>query len=188
MVSAAEQALGKFVARYETDDGRRGRVAAASLLIGLVGAGVSVPVLIAVFARGERVYLVAGLLLGVGLVGLWWGFSCGRRYLMTSGEVFRVRTGGLAYEHAGRFRVIPWDAIKTVSERGQGHWLAEMAGWDVYSVVRIKGGDGRKGGRLLITGLTPDAATLVATIRHGLEHGTVPLPPGSRSDAAHRAE
>ncbi|MCP9949129.1 MULTISPECIES: PH domain-containing protein [Actinomadura] len=185
MVRAAEQALGKFVRRFETDDARRGKVAVVSTLIGLAGVGLSAPVLVAVFTRGETAYTIAGLLLGFSLVGLWWGFSCGRRYLMTPGEVFRVRVGGLAYEHAGRFRVIPWDRIRSVSERGQRHWVGEMLGWDVYSVVKIKGGDGHKGGRLLITGFTSDADVLVALIRHALEHGTAPLPPGS--DAPHGA-
>ncbi|MFI0444335.1 hypothetical protein [Actinomadura sp. 6N118] len=174
MVRAAEQELGAFVRRFETDDSRRGAVGVTSLLVGLVAGAVSVPVLIAIFADGQRGQLVAGLLLGVALAGLWWGGSCLRRYFMTPGEVFRLRTGGLAYEHATQFRVVPWEHISRISNRGQDHWVGQMLGWDVYTVVKIKGGDGRKGGRLLITGFTSDAAALVDAIRQGLEHGEVP--------------
>ncbi|MEU5879086.1 hypothetical protein [Spirillospora sp. NPDC047279] len=174
MVRAAEKALGTFVKRFETDDARRGGIGVGALLVGLLAALVSVPILIAIFADGEAGQLVAALLLAVAIAGLWWGASCTRRYFMTPGEVFRVRELGLVYEHATQFRVIPWDQISHISHRGQNHWVGQMLGWDIYSVIKIKGGDGRKGGRLLVTGFTKDADLLVTLIQYGLEHGTVP--------------
>ncbi|MFH8371751.1 hypothetical protein [Streptomyces sp. NPDC018031] len=160
MATEAERALGAFIRNHPTDNARRGRVAISALLVGLVFAAVAVPVTIAVFSEDGDGAPFAGLLWGGALIGLYGGVSSGLRTLRRHGEVFVLREGGLVYRRTGETRVLPWTAIRGVVERGQGHALGRLMGWDVHLVIRL-----REGGRLLLTGYTEDAARLSSQIQ-----------------------
>ncbi|MFI8437387.1 hypothetical protein ACIGJO_27335 [Streptomyces sp. NPDC079020] len=160
MVGEAERALGAFISSHPTDNARRGRVAISVLLVGLVFVAIAVPVTFAVFSENGDGTQFAGVLWGGAVIGVYGGVSNGLRTLRRHGEVFVLCEDGLVYRRTGETRVLPWTAIGSVVERGQGHALGRLMGWDVHSVIRIQGG-----GRLLLTGYTQDAARLAGVIR-----------------------
>jgi hypothetical protein len=155
MVNDAERELGGFVRRFETDAGRQGRAALVGLLVGAAGAGAAVPLIIAAVTGEPAASSLAGIAGGIGLGGLYWGGLCLARLLLRRSQVFRLREGGLAYEHEGYFRLLRWAEIRSVTDHGRPGWFGELAGWDVYCVVRPV-----TGRRIVITGHTPGASGL----------------------------
>ncbi|GLF99566.1 hypothetical protein [Streptomyces yaizuensis] len=155
-----ERALGRFIRNHPTDNDRRWPIAVGALLVGLVLAGVSVPVTLEVFSGDGGGARTAGLLWGGALIGLYGGGAGVVRTLKRHGEVFVLREDGLVYRRLGETLVVPWTAIRGTAERGQNHALGRLMGWDVHLVIRL-----RDGGRLLLTGYTEDASRLSAEIR-----------------------
>ncbi|MGW2179361.1 hypothetical protein ACWCXX_14950 [Streptomyces sp. NPDC001732] len=160
MSREAERALGAFIRNHPTDNTRRGRIAIGALLVGLAFLAVAVPVTIAVFSSNGDGAQFAGLLWGGALLGVYGGISNGLRTLQRHGEVFVLREEGLVYRRTGETRVLPWTAIRSLTERGQNHALGRLMGWDVHLIIRL-----REGGRLVLTGYTEDAPRLSAQIR-----------------------
>ncbi|MEO3974936.1 PH domain-containing protein [Streptomyces sp. CAU 1734] len=177
MATESERALGGFIRNHPTDNDRRWRVAIGSLLAGMVLAGIAVPVTVNVFSGGGTGGHIAGLLWGGALVGLYGGGTGIVRTLRQHGEAFVLREGGLVHRRLGETRVVPWTAIRGVTERGQGHGLSRLMGWDVHLVIRL-----RDGGRLLLTGYTEDAPRLSAEIRAAVARADSPAPPGADRD------
>ncbi|MBO8193309.1 PH domain-containing protein [Streptomyces oryzae] len=173
MAAPGERELGRFVTRHETDVARHGRVGIIWLPIGLVALAGSIPVVIQTFKEAAS-GTFAGLLLGVALLSLWSGITNGLRYLSRHGEVYILRQGGLVYRRTGETRVIPWESITEVSDRGQANAISRAMGWDVHCRIRV-----RTGKRLLLTGFTKDAAKLSLMVRRAVHEGVRPLPPGA---------
>lgn len=171
MAREAERTLGRFVRNHATDNDRRGRVAAVGVLIGLAGTAAGIPFTIEAFGDDGGGTRAAGLLLGIGLLGLWAGVSSGLRAVRRHGEVYQLREGGLVYRRTGETRLIRWEDIRAVKNRGQDNAISRAAGWDVHCVLRI-----RKGRNLLLTGFTEDAASLVHTIERAVRHQVFPAP------------
>ncbi|MEU6501488.1 hypothetical protein ABZ895_18245 [Streptomyces californicus] len=71
----AARELGGFVREHRTDGGRRLRTAGALLVTGVVGLAFGIPVTVASIGTTDGAPELAGLLLGVGLIGL--GLGCG---------------------------------------------------------------------------------------------------------------
>jgi hypothetical protein len=166
MASEPERALGKLVGRYPTDNGRRGRVALWALVVGVPVTAVGVPMMISAFEnvpddQVRRPGYLAGLVLGVGLVGLWVGLTAGLAYLRRHGEEFMVREGGLVYRRTGLTRAVPWEAIASVKNSGEPFALWRVMGRDVQCRIRLRRG---QGGSLRVTGFTQDAKALVDTV------------------------
>jgi hypothetical protein len=168
MVTSAERALGGVVRRYEADDGRRGRTALVSLIIGIAAAAVGIPATIATFDQGADGSF-AGLVLGIALVFLWAGITQGLRWTNRHGEMYTVREGGLTYHCTGESRVIPWEDIEKVDDRGQDNVISRPLGWDVHCRIKVKNGR-----RLLISGFTKDAAHLARTLQLAVNQGIRP--------------
>ncbi|UNZ15780.1 hypothetical protein [Streptomyces sp. 891-h] len=173
MATPGERELGRFVARYETDVARHGRVGIIWLPIGLAALAGSIPVVIQTFKESAS-GAFAGLLLGVALLSLWSGITNGLRYLSRHGEVYILRQGGLVYRRTGETRVIPWESITKVSDQGQRNAISGAMGWDVHCRIRT-----RVGKRLLLTGFTEDAAQLSLIVHRAVHEGVRPLPPGA---------
>jgi len=169
MVNEAEQALGTFVRRYETTGSPRTQAALYSLLIATIMLIIAIPLVIEAFTGTPEAASLAGLTGGVGLAALYWGLLCAYRALFRSNQIFRVREGGLAYEHDGYFRLLPWSQIRSVTDRGQPNWVGELAGWDVYCVIRPVSGR-----RLVVTGHTKNAAELSDTLRRAVDQNILP--------------
>lgn len=174
MATEAERVLGRFVSNHPTDNGRRGKVALVALVIGLAATAAGIPVAIAAFKENEGTQL-AGVVLGLGLLGLWAGVSSGLRTLQRHGEQFQLREGGLVYRRTGETRLIRWADIRKVTERGQDNAISRAAGWDVHCVLRIKGGR-----KLLLSGFTEDAAGLAYTIQRAVHNQDYPPPTAPR--------
>jgi hypothetical protein len=177
MATDAERALGRFVRNYPTDNGRRGKVALLALIIGLAGTAAGIPLTIAVFDDGGGSSQAAGLALGVGLVGLWAGITSGLRTLRRHGEIFQLREGGLLYRRTGETRMIRWEDIRKINDRGQNNAVSRAAGWNVHCVLRVT--DGRS---LLITGFTEDAAELAHAVQRAVHNQDYPPPSAPRPD------
>jgi hypothetical protein len=174
MATEATRALGQFVQNYPTDNGRRTKVAVIALLIGLAGTAAGIPLAVSAFNDGES-GRASGLVLGIGLVGLWAGISNGLRVLRRHGEVYQLREGGLVYQRTGETRLIRWEDIRKVTERGEDNAISRAAGWDVHCVLRIKGGR-----KLLLSGFTEDAAGLAYTIQRAVHNQDYPPPTAPR--------
>lgn len=176
MISAREKELGAFIRRHKVDNGRRGITAGVALLVGLAAGGISVPVLISAFQAtgtgGPSRGLFPGLLLGLALICLWAGVTHGLRYVTRTDEVFRVREGGLVYEHAAGTHIIGWDEIVKLRDYGQDNALSRALGWDVHCVIKA-----RDGGRVRVSGFTEDAQGLVLAAALAVNHGVRPTPP-----------
>lgn len=172
----AEEALGLVVKKYETDMARCGGTAGVSSLVAVVallfGGLMAVETFSGAGSDAGVAGLLAGTILGVGLLCLWAGISCGWRYLTRKEESFLLQEGGVVYHHTGRRCAVPWDQITEVTDRGQDNPVSRLFGWDVMCSIRL-----RDGGRLLLTGFTRDAAELSSAVTRSVAERSRSQPP-----------
>jgi hypothetical protein len=174
MTAGAEQQLGEVIRRYETNNGRRGRLAVIAVLTGISIGGLGVVMLIIVddspqIAAGAIPSVIIGIGLGLLLVGIWLGWL----FLTRSGEAFTVHEGGLVHAYAERSRAITWGEIAEVVDQGKDTVPARVLGGDVSCRIKLNNG----GRALVITGHTRDAGHLVETVRQAALHDVRPTPP-----------
>lgn len=141
----AARQLGGFVREHRTDGGRRLVQACVMSVVGAAGLALGIPVAVASVGTTDGAPELAGLLLGVGLVGLGlgiWRFVQGFR---TREQSFDVHERGLTHRVAGTATLIPWEDIASVGAHGDdGRPLAEARGMGFACVIRLRGG-GRSG-------------------------------------------
>lgn len=126
----AARQLGGFVREHRTDGGRRLRHAGIMLLVGAAGMASGVPVTVASIGTTDGAPELAGLLLGVGLVGLGLGIWRLVQGFRTREQSFDIHERGLTHRVAGTATLIPWQDIASVGGRGEdGRPLAEAAAW-----------------------------------------------------------
>jgi hypothetical protein len=169
--------LGGFVREHRTDGGRRLRHAAVVIVVGTVGMAFGIPVTIASIGTTEGAPQLAGLLLGVGLVG--WGLGIWRltQAFRTREQCFDIHERGLAHRVAGTVTLIPWEDIAEVSARNGGNdqLLAETRGMGFGCDIELN--DGRS---IRFDTFTEDARKL-AQVVHGAVHlGRFPQGRGRR--------
>lgn len=99
------------------------------LLVGAVGTAFGVPVAVASIGTTDGAPELAGLLLGVGLVGLGLGIWRLVQGFRTREQCFDVHERGLTHRVAGTATLIPWQDIASVGAHGEdGRW-PRPAGW-----------------------------------------------------------
>ncbi|MFB8209731.1 hypothetical protein [Streptomyces sp. NPDC056010] len=172
----AARQLGGFVREHRTDGGRRLVQAGVMSAVGAVGLAVGIPVALASIGTTDGAPELAGLLLGVGLVGLGlgiWRFVQGFR---TREQSFDVHERGLTHRVAGAATLIPWEDIASVGAHGDdGRPLAEARGMGFACVIRLR--DGRA---IRIDSFTTDAPELALTAHAAVHQGRLPRGRGRR--------
>ncbi len=160
-------ALGALRGTHATNNRRRGWTAAILLPVGVLLVVCSVVFWVFVddvsgkkpSTGGDPLVLpsvAVGLSLGVLLSGVWLGIW----FLTRRGEVFELHDNGVRYSRVGRSQDITWaDVDRVVIRNGKDNDLVRWAGGDISCTVHLAGG-----GKLLITGLTRDAAQLIGRI------------------------
>ncbi|MER5501195.1 MULTISPECIES: hypothetical protein [unclassified Streptomyces] len=169
--------LGGFVREHRTDGGRRLRHAAVVIVVGTVGLAFGIPVTIASIGTTDGAPQLAGLLLGVGLMG--WGLGIWRltQAFRTREQCFDIHEQGLAHRVAGTVTLIPWADIAEVGARNGGNdqLLAETRGMGFSCAIKLN--DGRD---IRFDTFTEDARKL-AQVVHGAVHlGRFPQGRGRR--------
>ncbi|MFE1291229.1 hypothetical protein [Streptomyces sp. NPDC058751] len=151
---AGPDGLGPLISECGYDRERARRNAVGWLVVGVLGTGIGVPVTIAyIAAAGNSGFSpLPGVLLGIGLVGLWVGGTLLTRSVTRRAEVFRLHGGGLVHRRAGTERALPWPDIARVVYRENDRPTARLVGTDVHCVIHLKAG-----GRLRITGYHDNA-------------------------------
>ncbi|GAB2888931.1 hypothetical protein [Streptomyces mayteni] len=162
--SRESDGLGRLVAEHPVAGPPSGGFTVTSLVVGLLGLAVGVPLLLLGFSgeSGSRSNFVVGLPLGVGLAGLllaWHGAQGVRR--ARDGEVFALHEGGLVHRRGSATTAVPWAEIARVKDTGrEGLLFARYTGLNVNCRIRLR--DGR---RLRLTGYTRQAAELSRAVR-----------------------
>ncbi|WP_028927202.1 hypothetical protein [Pseudonocardia acaciae] len=156
--------LGALRERYDTDNGRRGRVALAALLLGVVVTPLSVLFAIPMFASGIPIAMLgAGILIGLGIRFVFMGWWLRRLFATRSGEVFELHTDGLVHSYRDERRVVRWADITQITGTIKDTILAVAFG---PAGVRLRLAHGEP---VLITGLTEGAEDLVAAVRKAVD-------------------
>ncbi|MET7339844.1 hypothetical protein [Streptomyces sp. NPDC005547] len=172
----AARQLGGFVREHRTDGGRRLVQAGVLSAVGAAGLAFGIPVMLASIGTTDGAPELAGLLLGVGLVGLGlavWRFVQGFR---TREQSFDVHERGLTHRVAGTATLIPWEDIASVGAHGDdGRPLAEARGMGFTCVIRLR--DGRA---LRVDTFTQDAPELARTAHAAVHQGRLPRGRGHR--------
>ncbi|MFJ2272715.1 hypothetical protein ACIOEZ_00830 [Streptomyces sp. NPDC087866] len=172
----AARQLGGFVREHHTDGGRRLVQAGVLSAVGAAGLASGIPVMLASIGTTDGAPELAGLLLGVGLVGLGlavWRFVQGFR---TREQSFDVHERGLTHRVAGTATLIPWEDIASVGAHGDdGRPLAEARGMGFTCVIRLR--DGRA---LRVDTFTQDAPELARTAHAAVHQGRLPRGRGHR--------
>ncbi|WP_330240021.1 hypothetical protein [Streptomyces sp. NBC_00525] len=176
----AARQLGGFVREHRTDGGRRLTQAALLTVVGAVGLAFGIPVTLATVGSTDGAPELAGLLLGVGLIGLGlavWRFIQGFR---TREQSFDVHERGLTHRIAGTATLVPWEDIASVEARGEdGRPLAEARGMGFTCVFRL-----REGRAIRVDTFTQDAIGLARTVHAAVHEGRLPRGRGHRPPTA----
>jgi hypothetical protein len=180
---APERELGAFVGRFETDNMRRGLVALAGLLLGVVITGLGIVFYAIVDEAAGKMpsggasdpLLLPCAVFGVGLGLLLAGGLFGWQFASRRGEVFMLYEGGLVREYAGRTRIIEWDEIAKAdnNKNVKDNAFSRALGGDVSCLIKLK-----DGGKVVITGFTANAANLAKTVEIAVRDGIRPNQPG----------
>ncbi|MFG3405338.1 hypothetical protein [Streptomyces sp. NPDC048142] len=173
----AARGLGGVVREHRTDGGRRLRLAGVLLVVGAVGFAFGVPVTIASIGTTNGAPELAGLLLGVGLVGLGlgaWRLTQARR---TREQCFDVHERGLTHRVAGTATLIPWTDIVRVgaASADDGRPMAEARGMGFGFAIEL-----RSARKIRVDTFTEDARELAATIHRAVSLGEFPRGRGRR--------
>ncbi|BBJ47247.1 hypothetical protein SSPO_099650 [Streptomyces antimycoticus] len=166
---AAKQ-LGRFVREHRTDGARRLRQAGIWLMVGAVGTAFGMPVAIASVGTTDGAPGLAGLLLGVGLVG--WGLGIWRlvQAFRTREQCFDIHERGFTHRVAGTATVIPWEDVAQVSTSGgDGRPLADARGMGSTCEIRL-----HSGRRIRVDAFTEDLRDLVAVVHRAVHLGQFP--------------
>lgn len=162
MVVADEQ-LGAFIERYETDNHRRGVRALAALVGGVLVTGLGMVMFVPLRAGGGEppagAEFVPAVVLGCGLGSVLMGVLQGLRFFKRTDETFLLYEDGLVHTWSGRTQVIRWDDIAKVVDSGKDSMIARAMGGDVNCVISLK-----PGGRVVITGFTEYADRLAGAV------------------------
>lgn len=146
------------------------------ILVGAAGMAFGVPVTIASIGTTEGAPELAGLLLGVGLVGLGLGIWRLLQGFRTREQSFDVHERGLTHRVAGTVTLIPWQDIASVGAQGEdGRALAEARGMGF--TCRITLTDGRT---IRVDTFTEDARQLAVTAHSAVHLGRFPEGRGHR--------
>ncbi|MFE6666738.1 hypothetical protein ACFVFH_24640 [Streptomyces sp. NPDC057697] len=168
--------LGGFVREHRTDGGRRMRQAALMLLVGAAGTASGIPVAVASIGTTHGAPQLAGLLLGVGLIGLGLGTWRLVQGFRTREQCFDVHERGLTHRVAGTTTLIPWRDIASVGARGEdGRPLAEARGMGFTCDIVLA-----EGRRIRIDTFTEDVRQLALTAHAAVHLGRFPQGRGHR--------
>ncbi|MFF9347458.1 hypothetical protein [Streptomyces sp. NPDC014734] len=166
----AARRLGGFVREHRTDGGRRLRQAGVLLVVGAVGLAFGVPVAVASIGTTEGAPQLAGLLLGVGLVGCGLGIWRLVQAFRTREQCFDVHERGLTHRVAGAAELIPWEDIAEVGGGGgDGRPLAEARGRGLTFRIGLR--DGRV---IRVDTFTEDARQLAQVVHRAVHLGEPP--------------
>ncbi|MFD7424571.1 hypothetical protein ACFV6M_29590 [Streptomyces californicus] len=173
----AARELGGFVREHRTDGGRRLRTAGALLVTGVVGLAFGIPVTVASIGTTDGAPELAGLLLGVGLIGLGLGVWRLTQALRTREQCFDVHERGLTHRVAGHATLIPWTDIEGIGTvtADDGRLLAEARGMGLRYTIALRDGRG-----LRVDTFTEDAKELAETIHRAVHLGELPRGRGRR--------
>ncbi|MGW1404467.1 hypothetical protein [Streptomyces sp. NPDC002403] len=172
----AARQLGGFVREHRTDGGRRLRHAGIMLLVGAVGMAFGVPVAVASIGTTDGAPQLAGLLLGVGLVGLGLGIWRLVQGFRTREQCFDIHERGLTHRVAGTVTLVPWQDIASVGARGEDdRLLAEARGVGFTCDLVLT--DGR---RIRVDTFTEDVRQLALTVHAAVHLGQLPEGRGRR--------
>jgi hypothetical protein len=172
----AARQLGGFVCEHRTDGGRRLRQAGALLVTGAVGTAFGVPTAVASIGTTEGAPELAGLLLGVGLVGLGLGIWRLIQAFRTRDQCFDVHERGLTHRIAGTATLIPWTDIVQVGTNGDdGRPLAEARGMGFTFDIHLRSGD-----KIRVDTFTEDARELALIVHRAVSLGQFPQGRGRR--------
>ncbi|CAM5525276.1 MULTISPECIES: hypothetical protein [Streptomyces] len=173
----AARELGGFVREHRTDGGRRLRTAGALLVTGVVGLAFGIPVTVASIGTTDGAPELAGLLLGVGLIGLGLGVWRLTQALRTREQCFDVHERGLTHRVAGHATLIPWTDIEGIGAvtADDGRLLAEARGMGLRYTIALRDGRG-----LRVDTFTEDAKELAETIHRAVHLGELPRGRGRR--------
>jgi hypothetical protein len=174
----AARQLGGFVREHRTDGARRLRQAGSWLGVGAVGMAFGVPVTIASVGTTEGAPQVAGLLLGVGLVG--WGLGIWRlvQAFRTRDQCFDIHERGFTHRVAGTATVIPWKDVAHVSTTAprDSRPLADARGMGSTCEIRL-----HSGRRIRVDTFTEDIQGLAAVVHRAVHLGQFPQGRGGSS-------
>ncbi|WP_406453186.1 hypothetical protein OG782_21015 [Streptomyces sp. NBC_00876] len=172
----AARQLGGFVREHRTNGSRRLTQAGVMMCVGAVGLAFGIPVTVATIGTTEGAPELAGLLLGVGLVGMGLGIWRLVQGFRTREQSFDIHERGLTHRVAGTATLIPWQDIETVGAHGDdGRPLAEARGAGFTCVIKLH--DGRS---IRIDTFTEDARQLAQTVHSAVHLGRLPEGRGHR--------
>ncbi|MEU3216780.1 hypothetical protein [Streptomyces sp. NPDC006971] len=168
--------LGGFVREHRTDGGRRLRQAGILLCVGAVGLAFGVPVAVASIGTTDGAPQLAGLLLGVGLVGAGLGIWRMVQAFRTREQCFDIHERGLTHRVAGTASVIPWEDIAQVGAHGDdSRPLAEARGMGFTCDITL-----HSGRRIRVDTFTEDARELALVVHRAVHLGQFPQGRGRR--------
>ncbi|MEU1620047.1 hypothetical protein ABZ479_22440 [Streptomyces sp. NPDC005722] len=166
----AARQLGRFVREHRTDGARRLRQAGIWLLVGAAGTAIGLPIAIASVGTTEGAPGLAGLLLGLGLVGFGLGTWRLVQAFRTREQCFDIHERGFTYRVAGTATVIPWEDVAHVSTSGgDDRPLAEARGMGSTCRIHL-----RSGRRIHVDTFTEDIHDLAAVIHRAVSLGEHP--------------
>ncbi|ATL88406.1 hypothetical protein SMALA_8196 [Streptomyces malaysiensis subsp. malaysiensis] len=135
-----------------------------------MGTAFGVPVAVASVGTTEGAPALAGLLLGVGLVG--WGLGIWRlvQAFRTREQSFDIHERGFTYRVADTATVIPWEDVAQVSTSGgDGRPLADARGMGSMCEIRL-----HSGRRIRVDAFTEDIRGLATVVHHAVHLGQFP--------------
>ncbi|MGW0774621.1 hypothetical protein ACWD01_13425 [Streptomyces sp. NPDC002835] len=146
------------------------RQAGIWLVVGVAGTAVGLPVAIASVGTTDGAPELAGLLLGVGLMGLGlgtWGLVHAFR---TREQCFDIHERGFTHRVAGAATVIPWEDVAQVGARGgDGRPLADARGMGSTCEIRL-----HSGRRIRVDNFTEDLRELATVLHQAVHLGQFP--------------
>ncbi|WP_405889790.1 hypothetical protein OG427_06990 [Streptomyces sp. NBC_00133] len=166
----AARQLGRFVREHRTDGARRLRQAGIWLIAGAAGTAVGLPMAIASVGTTDGAPELAGLLLGIGLMG--WGLGIWRlvQALRTREQCFDIHERGFTHRVAGTATVISWGDVAQVSTTGgDGRPLADARGMGSTCEIQL-----HSGRRIRVDAFTEDIRELAAVVHRAVHLGQFP--------------
>lgn len=167
--------LGALVSVFAVAQQRQRRIAIWATLIGLSSLVVVAGLAYLALRPSEQTHIIPvgafGGVGGLGALALGGGIIAGSRHLRHRGEEFRVHEGGIVHADSRGSRPVAWRDITDVSIRHAPNRIQELVGRDLVITVSV-----RYGKRVVIPGLTEQAATLHETIRRAVYQGHYPSP------------
>jgi hypothetical protein len=165
--------LGALVSVFPIAQRRQRRIAIWATLIGLSSLVVLAGVTYLALRPSDQPHVVpVGALGGMGglaVLAFGGGILAGSRSLRHRGEEFRVHEGGIVHADSRGSQTVAWRDITDVSIRYAANRVQELLGRDVVITVSVRSGE-----RVVIPGLTEQAATLYETICRAVYQGDYP--------------